>query len=471
MSSRNLLKAKSVRHGSEFQIEVSDYSYAREVKYQYMSFRKRFLVRDHEVTYSARRINFLRRINYFKNNSPRHQAGILYGKFHSLSAAQQDELFQQFLQQSKDISVLWDHVRRLSLPLSRIQSLYPMRTNSDTPIRIASSATRSLTFANSFPKGTRRLSYCAGDAHLTEHAKVENASAMNIQLQALSITELLTPRHSNKSTFQPPPLPQNRSSTQLGDADPPTILKNLFEPMPFSNIDIFRRAQHPSKFIVGGRTVINKYLNEIFESIKPSDWILPYVITILLLFHAEDHKVRDLSILFHPTNTSAIPYLENSTSLFEETGVDLVAPSTPHSISSTSSTSDLGDTTENLNSSTSRRDYSSKVKKKIPIDPSVPVFPISSSFPSYQYLSTAYISQQTLNSKDPVFWIQSHLFLIDGFLFQCDFDQRFLVPMGFLFLDANSVHWVEKTVKIRGFLSFLFTFIRSSSFLRNYDDQ
>jgi hypothetical protein len=450
MSTHNLLKAKSVRHGSEFQIEVNDYSYVREVKYQYMSFRKRFMVKDHEITYSARRINFLRRINHFKNNSSHRTS--LYENFHRLSTEEQEEMFQQFLQQSKDISVLWDHVRRLSLPFSR--------SKSETLEVKAPSGTRGVgvTFANSFPKGSRRLSYADTDIYLV------NQQAMG-QFQALSTMELLTPKNSNKPTFQASSLTHNHSSTHLSSMERP-IPENIFEPMPFSNIDIIRKAQHPSKVIVGGRTILNKYLNEIFESIQPTDWILPYVITVLLLFHAEDHKLRDSSVLYHPPSSRSA----SSASLCVDEAIqqDSIIEPSPQLTRQDSNTTTASSTPRSMDSpeiflSPPSSLNTMKVKKKSPIDPSVPVFPISSAFPSYQYLSTVFISRQTLNSREPLFWIQCHLFLIDGFLFQCDQEQRYLVPVGFVFLDEHSVHWVEKIVKIRGDISSIFILLSSFS--------
>jgi hypothetical protein len=273
--------------------------------------------------------------------------------------------------------------------------------------------------------------------------------------------------------------------------------KNLFEPMPFSHLEIILQAQHPTKAIVGGRTIINKFLNQIFDSMTPSDWVLPFVVTTLLLFHAEDHKMRDLSHIFQlsgDSNCFETPITPRTDQTAQNLDISLAVASSKELnrlrsfSSSTSSVVSLSDfpTTGHIPSSTEQTpqleewkevlevlEWKRKVNPPEVINSSVPIFPIASFFPSYRFLSTVFVTQRS--SSGSIFWNQTQLFLIDGFLFQCDPDrhtqtvreelglrqrigsqrlgrngQSYLIPTGFIFLDENSVQWIEEKILVRG---------------------
>jgi hypothetical protein len=454
-----LVKARSVRHGSGYDIEVNDYSYAREVKYQYMSFRERFLVEDHEISYSARRFNFIHRTKHLGVLSVESE----FGKYHSLSSVEEQEMmFQQFIQRSKDLSVLWDHVRRL--PVDRVPP--PHRVESSSPDRVTSM--RGLSLAHSFTRapGSRRLK------SEDETPEPRNAKAKPEPLRVSTL------KKSSKQLSSPKSSPSHDgflghtfSSSQLLLPPDPSApfyqhpLKSLFQPMPFSHLEIIRQAQHPTKAIVGGRTVINKFLNQIFDSMTASDWVLPFVVTILLLFHAEDHKLRDMSHIFH-RSTPVGSLCRMSSNLTEALGDSFAAAS-----SSESNRKESFSSSDHSWQSSPTTNAIVELEEKVPpsramphaeMGPSsVPIFPIASSFPSYRFLSTVFVTQQSPGS---IFWIQTQLFLIDGFLFQCDLDgqkpvtevasgrggQKYLIPTGFIFLDEGSVQLVEKEILVRG---------------------
>jgi hypothetical protein len=398
-------------------------------------------------------------------------------------------MFQQFIQRSKDLSVLWDHVRRL--PVDRVPP--PHRVESSSPDRVTSM--RGLSLAHSFTRapGSRRLK------SEDETPEPRNAKAKPEPLRVSTL------KKSSKQLSSPKSSPSHDgflghtfSSSQLLLPPDPSApfyqhpLKSLFQPMPFSHLEIIRQAQHPTKAIVGGRTVINKFLNQIFDSMTASDWVLPFVVTILLLFHAEDHKLRDMSHIFQ---------LSRDSNCFENP-LNSPTPDHPPAALAAASSKELN-RHESFSSSLSSIDYQSespsknapdsssaapqedwkevlevlewkrKVSPAETLPSSVPIFPIASSFPSYRFLSTVFVTQQ---SPDSIFWIQTQLFLIDGFLFQCDVDghepvrspgpglrqnfgsqrgpgkdgQKYLIPTGFIFLDEGSVQLVEKEILVRG---------------------
>jgi hypothetical protein len=376
--------------------DVIDESFLTDLKSNYLSFQSKYLVKDYEEMMKERQANYLERMNYLENKMKGPN------KEEEITIEEKRKRFQEFIRNSEDISIIWDQVSRFQTSLSH--SSDPDESSQNFQRKILRSG---VSFSDSFSKRGRRNSYLGDD--VSSHPTRNNSPR---------ISSMKPLRNSRTSPAHSVTASQKVNKFILPPTANPGLGKNFFHILPFSDREIIRQAQHPNNVLLGGRTILNKYLTEIFNSIKSTDWLMPYVVCILLLFAAEDSQA-----IRHQRSGSC-----KDKDLTQEESKEIPLDTMPSAIKTKPQLKSLLSLSFHV--------------------PSTPIFPLATVFPCYQDLSEVFVTSP--NNGRMNFWTKYRLILIDGFLFQCELDQNYLIPVGYHFLDFDSVKFLDRKITVRG---------------------